>query len=679
MRTDKTDLKINYSDQHPFKQQFDPIDSPKKQQTYFLVNSFVALTIYLFTFFLWFYLKRGTFFLDEKYIEFLGYYLISLFAASVLSNKAFLTRKHEYMQSLRKIYISVLLSLGFLSLILLINEASTLSRYVIIGSMLTGSILESVYFYIVSENKSIKTIIDRNPVSIRYTIPDLVLLVLVVYFVIVKSIGIYYLNERHQLTIVLIFISWIIAALFTHRFNPLKQSLNNWSAAGLQIKFYLLILSFTSLVVFALNLRSDYWPQFIEGVSIYSVISFSLFLFLYVRKLPYKTDEVTNIFLKAFELGKPAIAPKKSDYLGKFRFISSVPRESIVKQKLQFQYFKDFPEVFDFLERELELKSFDARKTIVLRSADNYNIKVLENASTELLINLHEINDIKRINDYFRLLNEKIVKNGIFAGCLIPIKFRQRQFQKKYPFMLASLFYFFDFVWRRIFPKIPLLRKIYFGLSKGKNRAISLAEALGRLVYCGFEIIDLTEVNDYIYFVSKKVKDPSTDKNPSYSPIFKMRRIGKDGKQIFVYKIRTMHPYSEYIQELIYDKNKLSEGGKFNYDFRISSWGKVLRKLWIDELPMLINYFRGDIKLVGVRPVSNHYLSLYSDEFRKRRIKYKPGLIPPFYADMPKTIDEIEQSEKNYFDSFDNSPFITDIKYFVKIFFNILFHSRRSA
>lgn len=158
-----------------------------------------------------------------------------------------------------------------------------------------------------------------------------------------------------------------------------------------------------------------------------------------------------------------------------------------------------------------------------------------------------------------------------------------------------------------------------------------------------------------------------------------MRRIGKDGKQIFVYKIRTMHPYSEYLQELVYDKNKLSEGGKFNYDFRISSWGKVLRKLWIDELPILINYFRGDIKLVGVRLVNNHYLSLYSNEFRKRRIKYKPGLIPPFYADMPKTIEEIEQSEKKYFDLFDDSPFVTDVKYFFKIFFNILFHRRRSA
>ncbi|NTW32604.1 MAG: sugar transferase, partial [Bacteroidetes bacterium] len=167
--------------------------------------------------------------------------------------------------------------------------------------------------------------------------------------------------------------------------------------------------------------------------------------------------------------------------------------------------------------------------------------------------------------------------------------------------------------------------------------------------------------------------------NPSYSPIFKMKRIGQNGNQIYVYKLRTMHPYSEYLQEFVYDKNSLSEGGKFKDDFRISSWGRILRKLWIDELPMLINLVRGEIKLVGVRPVSSHYLTLYSEEFRAKRKKYKPGLIPPFYADMPKTIEEIEASEKKYFDLFDQSPITTDIKYFFKIISNILFHRKTSA
>ena len=75
----------------------------------------------------------------------------------------------------------------------------------------------------------------------------------------------------------------------------------------------------------------------------------------------------------------------------------------------------------------------------------------------------------------------------------------------------------------------------------------------------------------------------------------------------------------------------------------------------------------------------SHYLSLYSAEFQERRKKYKPGLIPPFYADMPKTIEEIEASEKKYFNLFDKSPKLTDIKYFFKIIANILFNKKRSS
>lgn len=679
MHIDKSENRLIITAAQNDKQIVEPISSGGNKGSYFFSNTIVGFAIYIFTFFLWYYLKRNTILLEDKYIVLCGYYIISLFIASILSNKAFLTRKHEIIQSFRKIYISVFLALGILSLILLETDASTLSRYVIIGSILSGSILESLYFYLVSENKSVKRIIQTNPISYSYLLPDFILLSLINNFLVIGNIGIENLNERHVLIIVLIYLSWVYSALFTHRFNPIKQSVNNWAATGLQLKFYLLILSSTSLFVFALNIRPEYWRYFLISVSIYSLSSFVMFLFLYVRKLPYPTDEVTNVFLKAFELAKPSVDLHKISKGERYKFISNQPRESVVKQKMQIQYFKDFPEVFSFLERELELQSFDATKTLVIRSSDIYNVNVLSENSLELFVNLHEINDLSRINDYFRLVNEKITDKGIYAGCLIPLKNRHKIYQKQYPFLIANIFYFFDFLWRRVFPKLPGFRKLYFSLTKGRDRALSLAEGLGRLVYCGFDILDLTEINDYVYFVAQKVKEPSTETNPSYSPIFKMKRIGMDGKQIYVYKIRTMHPYSEFLQEFVYDKNQLTVGGKFKDDFRISSWGRVLRKLWIDELPMLINLLRGEIKLVGVRPVSNHYLSLYSLEFQEMRKKYKPGLIPPFYADMPKTIEEIELSEKKYFNMYDRMPFFTDVKYFFKIVFNILFRRHRSA
>ena len=146
-----------------------------------------------------------------------------------------------------------------------------------------------------------------------------------------------------------------------------------------------------------------------------------------------------------------------------------------------------------------------------------------------------------------------------------------------------------------------------------------------------------------------------------------------------VYKLRTMHPFSEYLQEYVYNKNQLKEGGKIKNDFRISPEGRIFRKFWIDELPMFINFFKGEMKLVGVRPLSEHYFSLYTKELQTLRTKTKPGLIPPFYVDMPTTLEEIMASEIKYLKAYKKRPYYTDFIYFFKSLYNILIKNKRSS
>ena len=213
----------------------------------------------------------------------------------------------------------------------------------------------------------------------------------------------------------------------------------------------------------------------------------------------------------------------------------------------------------------------------------------------------------------------------------------------------------------------------------GENKkALSLAEGLGRLYYCGFEILHLKIIDNRMYFIAKKIKEPA-NAAVSTGLIFKMKRLGKNGKPIYVYKLRTMYPYAEYLQEFIYDKFNLKDGGKFKNDFRITIWGNIFRKLWLDEVPMIFNWIKGDLKLVGFRPLSNHYFSLYREELKQKRLMCKPGLIPPFYADIPKTFNEIMESEERYLDSYSKNPVRTDVNYFIRCFNNILFKGARSS
>lgn len=207
---------------------------------------------------------------------------------------------------------------------------------------------------------------------------------------------------------------------------------------------------------------------------------------------------------------------------------------------------------------------------------------------------------------------------------------------------------------------------------------LSKAETLGRLYSCGFKVVDEQLIGNELYFVAMKNGDPFFPKNPTYGPLVKLNRIGKDGKMFGVYKMRTMHPFSEYLQSYIYEKYKLQDGGKFKDDFRISTLGSFMRKVWLDELPMFLNILRGDMKIVGVRPLSHQYFDLYEKALQEKRIKFKPGLIPPFYADMPKTLQEIMDSEMRYLNAYEKNPLLTDVKYFFKAWKNIVFKRARS-
>ena len=98
------------------------------------------------------------------------------------------------------------------------------------------------------------------------------------------------------------------------------------------------------------------------------------------------------------------------------------------------------------------------------------------------------------------------------------------------------------------------------------------------------------------------------------SPIFFIqKRIGKDNKEFKMIKFRSM-------------KNAKNEFGEDLPDEeRLTSFGKKLRSLSIDELPELLNVLKGDMSLVGTRPLLVEYLKLYSDE-QIRRHEMRPGI-----------------------------------------------------
>jgi lipopolysaccharide/colanic/teichoic acid biosynthesis glycosyltransferase len=289
------------------------------------------------------------------------------------------------------------------------------------------------------------------------------------------------------------------------------------------------------------------------------------------------------------------------------------------------------------------------------------------------------LNQVANPSHFFRAVFELLPANGYLIFPVELIRQRKARLLRSYPKGINHGIYIADFVLHRVLPRLKPTKWLYHQLFLKKAKAISKAEVFGRLYHAGFRIEQAVTDGKQYTIVARKMAAVYPNNPPSSEgPIFRMARVGKAGQRFSVYKLRTMHPYSEYLQQYLIETNGLEAGGKFKDDFRISTLGHFARKYWIDELPMLINLLKGDMKLVGIRPISQHYFSLYPDELQRERIKSKPGLLPPYYADMPKSFDEIVQSELRYLRAYQQNPLLTDLRYFFRILSNILLKSARS-
>ena len=350
--------------------------------------------------------------------------------------------------------------------------------------------------------------------------------------------------------------------------------------------------------------------------------------------------------------------------------VSNNPRATLIKEQGK--------HVSKFIEEHVLING--SALSIVLDTSSYLDISSIRKFDNLLhsVINIKRLNDVRFINKFLEESNKVLCQGGLFVGRVAASHIRKNRILNKYRWPFNRVVYFFDYLIKRVSPKLSLTKKIYFFLTQGKSRVISDMEAFGRLYSCGFEVVDSKEINGDLWIVGRKQKAPAFNNDVTYGPLIKLKRHGKYNKLFTIYKIRTMYPYSEYLQEYVSSKYGLQKGGKFFNDPRVTTVGKFLRKFWLDELPMFLNIFKGQMKLVGVRPLSSQYFSLYPEHLKELRSKVKPGLVPPFYADLPETLGEIIASEEVYIKSYLREPLLTDIRYFCKAAYNIIFKGARS-
>lgn len=140
--------------------------------------------------------------------------------------------------------------------------------------------------------------------------------------------------------------------------------------------------------------------------------------------------------------------------------------------------------------------------------------------------------------------------------------------------------------------------------------------------------------------------------------IFRQVRPGLHGRPFVMYKFRTMLDLRDEQGNLLPDEQRLTRLGKF------------LRRWSLDEIPELWNVLKGDMSLVGPRPLLMEYLPLYTPD-QARRHEVKPGMAGPAVMSGRNLLDWEEKFKLDVW-YVDNLSFLVDVKILLATFFKVL-------
>ena len=126
------------------------------------------------------------------------------------------------------------------------------------------------------------------------------------------------------------------------------------------------------------------------------------------------------------------------------------------------------------------------------------------------------------------------------------------------------------------------------------------------------------------FFIIISIGIKATSKGPV---IFVHKRVGKNGKEIGIFKFRSMVTNAEELIKKFTpeQKKEFEENFKLENDPRITKFGKFLRKTSLDELPQLFNILKGDLSIVGPRPIMEFETKMYG-KYKDLLLSVKPGL-----------------------------------------------------
>lgn len=170
------------------------------------------------------------------------------------------------------------------------------------------------------------------------------------------------------------------------------------------------------------------------------------------------------------------------------------------------------------------------------------------------------------------------------------------------------------------------------------------------------------------FFIIISIIIKTTSKGPVF---FVHKRVGKNGKEIGIYKFRSMVVNAEQLLDTLTEEQKeeFRRNFKLENDPRITKVGNILRKTSLDELPQLFNILKGDISIIGPRPVVEAEIKFYGN-YKDLLLSVKPGLTG-FWAANGRSDTSYKRRRAMEIYYVKNRSLLFDFKIFFKTFVSV--------
>lgn len=487
-----------------------------------------------FSFFSCYFFKRGNLDLTGIYARLLFMFYLCWFVASLMGNKFKPSSYAAYGTGILTFFKSSLYLAYLIIFMVVVSGFSEYSRILIFSTCLMIFVLDCLVWSIynktfnsrATDKISLKNILKpfrlKNSISYPLIFMDL-LLVIIAFFMVnyLKRGQMALLPDYPKLFMVFLGLWFVVSAMTgkfsVGRFRSVYFLIWQWVKAGGMMMATMTVLIF--------GLRLFYFSRFQALGPILVLMVMELILIGLYHKM--RQGKIIDEDIESVDTVGNIL--KQDDI--QLKFDIDVIRQKLMEpapETIKKRFALKDPELYEFMVQHLVLNNMIRMETVFERSCEMLD-QDSDRVPTRLFFNYWKINDIRRMNAYFLQVYKMLLPGGYFIGHAHTIGTHYKWIKKKFPRHIANLVYLAGFCLNRVMPKIPGLQNIYFAITKGRGRAVSRAEILGRLCFCGFEIVAEKEIEKRLYVIARKVKTTSLDKSPTYGPLVQLKRSGLGG------------------------------------------------------------------------------------------------------------------------------------------------------